>query len=108
MASIPAEVTTARLRLPVITPTEARAMLGGHRELVTDGLTGVLFPPDDPAACAASLGALLARASEWPAMRDMARAHVAAHHDWQRNVHRYRDVYRALLEPAGKARVRAA
>ena len=71
-------------------------------------LTGVLFPPDNPAACAASLGALLARASEWPGMRDVARAHVAAHHDWERNVHRYQDVYRALLEPSGKARVRAA
>ncbi|MFL6023015.1 MAG: GNAT family N-acetyltransferase [Marmoricola sp.] len=29
---IPAEVLTARLRLPVITPAEARAILGGHRE----------------------------------------------------------------------------
>jgi PEP-CTERM/exosortase A-associated glycosyltransferase len=86
----------------------AASDVGGHRELITDGLTGVLFPPDHPAACAASLGALLARASEWPAMRDVARAHVAAHHDWERNVHRYQDVYRALLEPSGKARVRAA
>jgi hypothetical protein len=41
-------------------------------------------------------------------MRDAARAHVAAHHDWQRNVGRYRDVYQALLEPPGKARTRAA
>ena len=30
--SIPVEVTTARLRLPVIGPAEARAVLGGHRE----------------------------------------------------------------------------
>ena len=29
---IPDEVSTARLRLPVITPVEARAILGGHRE----------------------------------------------------------------------------
>jgi PEP-CTERM/exosortase A-associated glycosyltransferase len=86
----------------------AASNVGGHRELITDGLTGVLFPPDDPAACAAALAALLARADEWPAMRDVARAHVAAHHDWERNVLRYQAVYQALIQAAGKARVRAA
>ena len=86
----------------------AASNVGGHRELITDGLTGVLFPPDDPAACAAALAALLARADQWPAMRDAARAHVAAYHDWGRNVLRYRDVYQALLQPAGKARLRVA
>jgi RimJ/RimL family protein N-acetyltransferase len=30
--TIPDEVTTVRLRLPVITPGEAKAILGGHRE----------------------------------------------------------------------------
>lgn len=30
--SIPAEVRTVRLRLPVITPAEAKAILGGHRD----------------------------------------------------------------------------
>jgi PEP-CTERM/exosortase A-associated glycosyltransferase len=86
----------------------AASNVGGHRELISDGRTGVLFPPDDPAASAAALAALLARADEWPAMRDMARAHVAAHHDWQRNVLRYQAVYQALIQPVGKARVRAA
>ena len=32
MAVIPQVVETARLRLPVIAPAEARAILGGHRE----------------------------------------------------------------------------
>jgi PEP-CTERM/exosortase A-associated glycosyltransferase len=86
----------------------AASDVGGHRELIGDGITGVLFPPDDPAACAASLAALLARADEWSAMRDMARAHVAAHHDWSRNVLRYQAVYQALLERAGKVCVPAA
>ncbi|MGZ3257075.1 MAG: TIGR04063 family PEP-CTERM/XrtA system glycosyltransferase [Croceibacterium sp.] len=86
----------------------AASDVGGHRELVTDGLTGVLFPPDDPEACADALATLLARSGEWPAMRSVARAHVAAHHDWERNVLRYRDVYQALLQPFGKARVPAA
>jgi PEP-CTERM/exosortase A-associated glycosyltransferase len=86
----------------------AASDVGGHRELITGGLTGVLFPPDDPAACAQALAALLATPEAWPEMRDLARAHVAANHDWERNVLRYRDVYQALLEPAGKVRVKAA
>jgi PEP-CTERM/exosortase A-associated glycosyltransferase len=86
----------------------AASNVGGHRELITDGATGVLFPPDDPPACAAALAGLLGRADEWPAMRDTARAHVAADHDWERNVLRYQAVYHSLLQPAGKARVRAA
>lgn len=86
----------------------AASDVGGHRELVTDGLTGVLFPADDPAACATAIVALLACKSEWPAMRSVARAHVATHHDWARNASRYQAVYQALLEPGAKLRKRAA
>jgi glycogen synthase len=42
---------------------------------------------------------LLHRRGEWPAMRDLARAHVATRHDWARNVRRYQDVYQALVGP---------
>ena len=86
----------------------AASNVGGHRELITDGLTGALFPPDDPAGCAAALAALLARVQDWPAMREVARAHVTAHHDWDRNVLRYQAVYQALLGSAGTANMRAA
>lgn len=86
----------------------AASDVGGHRELITDGLTGTLFPADAPAACAAALARLLSAASEWPAMRDSARAHVAAHHDWARNIRRYRDVYQTLLQRMAKGRTRAA
>jgi PEP-CTERM/exosortase A-associated glycosyltransferase len=86
----------------------AASDVGGHRELITDGVTGALFPADDPPACASALAALLSRADEWPQMRDAARAHVAEHHDWARNVSRYRDVYQALLGPGEDGRIRAA
>jgi PEP-CTERM/exosortase A-associated glycosyltransferase len=86
----------------------AASDVGGHRELITDGATGALFPADDPPACARALAALLARADKWPQMRDAARAHVAERHDWARNVSRYQDVYQALLGPGEDGRIRAA
>jgi PEP-CTERM/exosortase A-associated glycosyltransferase len=75
----------------------AASAVGGHRELVTDGETGVLFAPDDPAACADSLAALLADRPAWEGFRSRGRAHVGARHDWAANVRRYLDVYQDLL-----------
>lgn len=75
----------------------AASAVGGHRELITDGVTGTLFSPDDPAACAAALAALLGARDTWDARRAAGRAQVAANHDWARNIHRYQDVYQGLI-----------
>ena len=86
----------------------AASDVGGHRELISDGITGTLFPADDPPACARALARLLANVGDWPRMREAGRAHVAAHRDWAQNVARYRDVYQALLGLQGNSRNRAA
>jgi glycogen synthase len=86
----------------------AASAVGGHRELIADGLTGTLFAPDDPADCANSLAHLLARRGEWEAMRTAARAHVSERHDWSRNARRYQAIYQALLSRAGDSRLSAA
>jgi PEP-CTERM/exosortase A-associated glycosyltransferase len=75
----------------------AASDVGGHRELIEHGVTGTLFAPGDPAACAAALAALLGDRSGWDARRIAGRSHVAAKHDWQRNVYRYHHVYQSLL-----------
>lgn len=75
----------------------AASDVGGHRELIAHGETGTLFVADDPSACAAVLADMLADRTGWDAMRVRARAHVAQHHDWARNVHRYQVVYHRLL-----------
>ncbi|GMM91980.1 TIGR04063 family PEP-CTERM/XrtA system glycosyltransferase [Qipengyuania sp. MTN3-11] len=75
----------------------AASDVGGHRELIEDGRTGVLFAPDDPVASAAALADLLDAPGGWGKMRDAARDHVARAHDWARNVERYRAVYQRLL-----------
>ncbi len=77
----------------------AASDVGGHRELMTDGVTGTLFAPDNPAACAAALADLLADRSGWEARKSAALAHVRANHDWARNAQRYQDVYQSLLTP---------
>jgi glycogen(starch) synthase len=75
----------------------AASNVGGHRELMTDGVTGTLFAPDDPTACAAALAALLADRSNWDSRKSAAFTHVCEKHDWARNAQRYQDVYQRLL-----------
>jgi glycosyltransferase involved in cell wall biosynthesis len=58
-----------------------------------------LFTPDDPAACAAALAALLANRSTWEARKSNALAHVRSNHDWAANAQRYQDIYQRLLTP---------
>ncbi len=83
----------------------AASDVGGHRELVTDGETGVLFAPDDARACAEALAKLIDRREEWAAIRDAAKAHVRLHHDWHRNAKRYQVIYQALLGQAANSRI---
>jgi glycosyltransferase involved in cell wall biosynthesis len=75
----------------------AASAVGGHRELITDGDTGTLFAPDDPAACAAALARLLDSRDGWDAMKSRAVAHVRARHDWASNARDYLSVYHLLL-----------
>lgn len=77
----------------------AASDVGGHRELIADGLTGTLFPADDPAAMADALDDLARRQASWVEMRERAARHVAVAHDWARNVDRYQSVYHHLLAP---------
>jgi PEP-CTERM/exosortase A-associated glycosyltransferase len=75
----------------------AASDVGGHRELITDGVTGRLFTPDDPAACADALARLLDERGGWDVYRTAGRAHVESRHDWARNVERYQSVYHRVL-----------
>jgi glycogen(starch) synthase len=80
----------------------AASDVGGHRELIRDGETGVLFAPDDPQACAMALANLIERRGEWPAIISAGREHVEKRHDWATNVQRYQVVYQNLVAPADR------
>ena len=75
----------------------AASSVGGHRELIEDGVTGTLFPPDDPAALAAALAGLLADRGSWDARRATARAFVERERNWSSNISRYQPLYERLL-----------
>ena len=78
----------------------AASDVGGHRELIEDGVTGTLFPPDDPAGLATALVGMFLNRSNWNERRDIARAFVERDRNWSSNVSRYEPVYQKLLERA--------
>jgi PEP-CTERM/exosortase A-associated glycosyltransferase len=78
----------------------AASNVGGHRELIEDGVTGTLFPPGDPDAIASSLAALFDGRSGWEERRRTARAFVERDRNWSSNISRYAPVYQRLT---GKA-----
>jgi glycogen synthase len=75
----------------------AASSVGGHKELIADGMTGALFAPDNPAAAAKALDALLADKGSWAKRKADARDFVAKERNWQRNIVRYDPVYHLLL-----------
>jgi glycosyltransferase involved in cell wall biosynthesis len=73
--------------------------VGGHRELIEDGKTGMLFEAGNPQALADKALALLASSELWSALRRDGRAFVERERNWTASVARYKAVY-AKLSPA--------
>ena len=67
--------------------------VGGHRELIRDRETGMLFAAGDAAALARAATDLALAPAAWPALRDAGRRFVETERTWARSVARYRDVY---------------
>lgn len=75
--------------------------VGGHRELIRDGVTGHLFPAGDEAALAGTLARVLAGRSEWQGMRARARRFVELERTWRASAAGYVGVYQRLLAARG-------
>ncbi|MBU0824078.1 MAG: glycosyltransferase, exosortase A system-associated [Alphaproteobacteria bacterium] len=78
----------------------AASDVGGHRELIENGVTGTLFAPDDPQAIADALAKLLENRGIWAERRRTARIFVETHRNWSSNILRYEPVYQRLLRGA--------
>jgi PEP-CTERM/exosortase A-associated glycosyltransferase len=98
----------AELTTP-LKPLEAMAMgkavlasdVGGLRELIRHGDTGILFPPNDPARLGQALGALLADPALRASLGANARRFVCEERTWDRVGRVYDDVYGKLLHATG-------
>ena len=71
--------------------------VGGHQELMDDGVTGRLFEAGNASNLACALLDLLADRSRWRVMTDRARRFVEQERNWGSSVARYENVYRLAL-----------
>ncbi|MCP5195975.1 MAG: glycosyltransferase, exosortase A system-associated [Gammaproteobacteria bacterium] len=70
--------------------------VGGHRELIRDGETGVLFRAGDAADLTTKALGLLAHPERWPALKARGRQFVEEERTWRNSVERYRAIYERL------------
>ncbi|MBT8430414.1 MAG: glycosyltransferase, exosortase A system-associated [Gammaproteobacteria bacterium] len=71
--------------------------VGGHRELIVDGLTGRLFKAGDKEAFADAVVDMFAKRDQWDGFRRAGREFVEKERNWQASVARYRPVYERLV-----------
>lgn len=70
--------------------------VGGHRELIRDGETGMLFKAGDASALAEKVTQLLSAPTTWPTLRVAARHFVESERNWPASVARYQPIYERL------------
>lgn len=70
--------------------------VGGHRELIRHGETGMLFRAGSVDALTKVLLDLMADPATWPAMRAAGRRFVEHDRNWTASVANYRQIYRSL------------
>jgi PEP-CTERM/exosortase A-associated glycosyltransferase len=70
--------------------------VGGHRELIRDGQTGLLFRAGDAVALADAVLRMLAERPRWPQIRELGRRFVEQERTWSRSVTGYRAVFDRL------------
>jgi len=74
--------------------------VGGHRELIRDGETGLLFTAGSAPALADAIVRMLESRAKWPAIRAAGRRFVEQERSWTRSVGNYVPVFDRLA-PAG-------
>jgi glycosyltransferase involved in cell wall biosynthesis len=71
--------------------------VGGHRELIEDGVNGVLFRADDVQALVHALQSLLEDRSRWSVLRENGRRYVTTVRNWTNSVAAYRPAYESMV-----------
>jgi len=71
--------------------------VGGHKELIEEGITGCLFKADNKNALAHTVLNLLDAPENWDAMRKAGRAFVEQQRTWPLSVSCYKKIYTRLI-----------
>jgi glycogen synthase len=74
--------------------------VGGHRELIRDGETGILFQAGDARELAGAVHRMLAMKDRWAEIRANGRQFVENERNWTSSVRRYLPVYERLRHGA--------
>jgi polyphosphate kinase len=77
--------------------------VGGHRELMTDGLTAKLFRAGDVEALSRTVLELIDDKQSWPRLREQARRYVEQERTWEASAARYQPIYSGLVEAWAKS-----
>jgi PEP-CTERM/exosortase A-associated glycosyltransferase len=101
----PRERTRVTELVTPLKPLEAMAQgravvasdVGGHKELIRDGETGLLFQAGNPSSLAETVLRLMQNPELADALRAKARRFVESERTWSSSVGRYADVYGGLL-----------
>ncbi len=72
--------------------------VGGHKELIHNGQTGLLFPAGDAHALARTVMNLLDHPDQWPRLKANGRKFVESERTWKTSVANYIPVYRGLRD----------
>jgi len=75
--------------------------VGGHKELIHDGRTGVLFRAGNAGDLASKVVGLLKYEQGWDALKKNGRQFVETERNWAASVARYRGVYGRLVKKPG-------
>ncbi len=67
--------------------------VGGHRELIRDGETGMLFRAGSADSLAETIVKMIVKREYWPELRQLGRRYVVEERNWAKSVGNYRQVY---------------
>ena len=76
----------------------AASDIGGHRELIEDGITGTLFKPDNSLNLARTIIDLLDKRDSWPQMIVEGRKYVEEVRNWKNSVANYSAVFDRIIK----------
>jgi len=71
--------------------------IGGHREMINNGETGILFKANDVDAISDTIVELVARPETWPAIKLAGNQYVNNERTWQRSVAPILSVYQSIV-----------